>query len=383
MSDEKNEEPTDKKIEDARKKGQIAVSRDLARLATLVAVAETAFATEALWRDSLDGLFELGIVSIGRPFQGAMWDVLQAAGLLLLVVFCVCFLICIVVGVAAHWGQFGVLIAAESVTPKFDKLNPVNGFKQLLSKKKLIELLISVAKAGLIGWMVYSLTRSALPVIAQLSTGEPRDVYFAFITLLKSIFHSVVIICLCLGAVDFAMQKHFHKKELMMDMEEIKREYKESEGDPMVKGQRKQLARQWANEGPVARTEDANAVVVNPSHFAVAMFYDPAAGMVPQVIAKGRDATAQAMMARARLHGIPVIRHVWLARTLYAGCKPDMEVPRASYEAVAQVYAVVMELMQSGQGGTDVELESYGEAPPGMLALSAAEAAAQGERNAD
>jgi type III secretion protein U len=383
MSDEKNEEPTDKKVDDARNKGQIAVSRDLARLATLVAVAEAAFASEPLWRESLDGLFELGIASVGRPFQAAMWDALQAAGTLLFAVFCACFLVCSVVGVAAHWGQFGVLVAPEAVTPKFDKLNPVNGFKQLFSKKKLVELLIAVGKAALIGWTVYVLARSALPDIVQLSTGAPKDVYFAFIAVLKSIFHTVVIVCLGLAAIDFATQRYFHKKELMMDMEEIKREYKESEGDPMVKGQRKQLARQWANEAPVERTDDANALVVNPSHFAVAMFYDPEAGMVPQVLAKGRDATAQAMMARARLRGIPIIRHVWLARTLYASCKPDMEVPRTSYEAVAQVYAVVLELMRSGQQGGEVELESHGDAPPGMPGLSAAEAAARGERNAD
>ncbi|WP_082565144.1 type III secretion system export apparatus subunit SctU [Duganella sp. Root1480D1] len=383
MSEEKNEEPTDKKIEDARKKGQVASSRDLARLATLVAVAEAAFATEPLWRQSLDGLFELGIASVGRPFEATLWDMLQAAGTLLIATFCSFFLICIVAGVAAHWGQFGVLIAPEAVTPKFDKLNPVNGFKQLFSKKKLIELLIAVGKAALIGWTVYVLARGALPDIVQLSTGEPKDVYFAFITVLKSIFHSVIIVCLGLAVIDFATQKYFHKKELMMDMEEIKREYKESEGDPMVKGQRKQLARQWANEAPVARTDDANALVVNPSHFAVALFYDPEAGMVPQVLTKGRDATAQAMMARARLRGIPIIRHVWLARTLYAGCKPDMEVPRTSYEAVAQVYAVVLELQRMGQQGSEVELEAHGDPPAGMLGLSAEEAAAQGERNAD
>lgn len=383
MSEEKNEEPTDKKIDDARKKGQVASSRDLARLATLVAVAEAAFATEPLWRERLEGLFELGIASVGRPFEATLWDMLQSAGILLIVTFCSFFLICIVVGVAAHWGQFGVLIAPEAVTPKFDKLNPVNGFKQLFSKKKLVELLIAVGKAALIGWTVYVLARGAMPAIVQLSTGEPKDAYFGFIAVLKSIFHSVVIVCLGLAAVDFATQRYFHKKELMMDMEEIKREYKESEGDPMVKGQRKQLARQWANEAPVERTDDANALVVNPTHFAVALFYDPEAGMVPQVLAKGRDTTAQAMMARARLRGIPIIRHVWLARTLYAGCKPDMEVPRTSYEAVAQVYAVVLELQRMGQQGGEVELEAHGEPPPGMLGLSADEAAARGERDAN
>jgi type III secretion protein U len=362
MSDEKNEQPTDKKIEDARDKGQIAVSRDLARLVTLVAMAETAFATEPLWRESLESLMTFGVSSVGQPFEAALKEMVTSSVLLLLVVFCVCFIVCTVSGVAGHWGQFGVLVSAESLTPNFDKLNPVNGVKQLFSKKKLIELLITVGKAALIGWMVFLLARSALPDIVQLAVGEPKDVYRTFFQLIKSIFHTVVVICLCLGLVDFAVQKHFHRKELMMDMEEIKREYKESEGDPMVKGQRRQLARQWANEAPVARTEQANAVVVNPTHFAVAMFYDPAEAMVPLVLAKGKDATAQAMIERARALGIPVIRHVWLARALYATGKADTPVPKASYEAVAHVYAVVQELLETD--GREAELESLGE-PPG------------------
>jgi type III secretion protein U len=131
----------------------------------------------------------------------------------------------------------------------------------------------------------------------------------------------------------------------------------------MVKGQRKQLAREWANEAPAARTEQANAVVVNPTHFAVAMFYDPAEAMVPVVLAKGKDDIAQAMIQRAREFNIPVIRHVWLARTLYATSRQDSVIPKSSYEAVAQVYAVVNELVAMKDTGREVELESEGEPP--------------------
>ena len=370
MSDDKNEAPSDKKIEDAREKGQVPVSRDLARLVTLVAVAELAFATEPQWREALQSLMVLSIDSVGRPFRPAMQEMISGAGMLLMLVFAVFFVVCILCGVVGHWGQFGVLISVESVTPKLDKLNPINGFKQLFSKKKLVEILISIAKATLIGWIVYSLTRGALPAVVQLAGGEPKDGYHGFITLLRAIFHTVIVVCLVMAVVDFAMQKYFHTKELMMDMEELKREHKESEGDPMVKGQRKQLARQWANEAPAARTEDANAVVVNPTHFAVALFFDPSQAMVPQVLAKGRDETAHAMIARARELGIPVIRHVWLARTLFATCKPDMDVPRASYEAVAQVYAVVHEMMEMGAapGQREAELESHGVSPAGYFA---------------
>ena len=363
MSDEKSEEPTDKKIEDAKEKGQIAVSRDLARLATLVVVMETVLATESLWRGALFNIMNGGIEGVGQDFRTVMENQLTASLTLLAVFFVGAFIICPVVAVAAHWGQFGVLIATESLQPKFDKLNPVNGLKQLVSKKKLIELLITVGKAGLIAFLMYSAIRGQLANIVTLAGGEPKDIYEAFLTLIRSIFHMIAAVCLVLGAIDFAVQKYFHKKELMMDKEEIKREFKESEGDPMIKGQRKQLARQWANEAPAAKTEEANAVVVNPTHFAVAMFYDSAETMVPMVLAKGKDDVAQAMIRRAHECGIPVIRHVWLARTLYATCRDDTAVPRSSYQAVAQVYAVVHEMLASGDTQRVVELESLGEPP--------------------
>jgi type III secretion protein U len=366
VSDDKTEEPTQKKIDDAEEKGQVAVSRDLARLATLVVVAEMAFATQSLWRDAIFNMMNSSILGIGHNFRLEMGQIATTAGLFLLVIFCCFFVVCIVVGVAAHWGQFGILISTESIVPKFDKLNPVNGVTQLFSKKKLIELLVTVGKASLIGWIVYNLIRSHLPEMIALSGGEPEDVFHTFVELLRSIFHVIVVVCLCLGMIDFAVQKYFHKKDLMMDKEEIKREHKESEGDPMIKGKRKQLARQWANESPAAKTESANAVVVNPTHFAVAMYYDAEQVMVPQVLAKGKDEVAQAIIQRARECGIPVIRHVWLARTLYATCRDDTPVPTSSYEAVAQVYAVVHELTASGQAGLEVELESLGEPPSGM-----------------
>lgn len=364
MSDEKTEEPTDKKIEDARKKGQVAMSRDLARLAPLLVMAEIAFITEPQWRESIHSLMNFGIDSIGKPFSPAVGELLVGSGAVLLIVFAICFVVCIVLGIFSHWGQFGVLIAPEAATPKPDKLNPVNGFKGIFSKKKLFEVMNSMLKAMLIGYMVYILVYAELPNIVQLSGGGPKDAYYGFIEMLRTIFHILLAICLISSVADFAVQKHFHKKDLMMDMEEIKREFKESEGDPMVKGQRKQLAREWANEAPAARTEQANAVVVNPTHFAVAMFYDPKEAMVPVVLAKGKDEIAQAMIERARDFNIPVIRHVWLARTLYATCKPDTVVPRSSYEAVAMVYAVVNELVATKDYHRHVELENAGEPPP-------------------
>jgi type III secretion protein U len=364
MSDEKNEQPTDKKLSDAREKGQIAMSRDLARVAMLIAVSELALATEPYWHAALEKLFALSASQIGLPFEGAAATMLIAAGTLLLGVFGVFFVLCAVVAFAAHWGQFGVLIAPAALAPSIDKINPVNGVKQLFAKKKLGELLMALFKAGTLGVMIWAMVKAELPSILQMANGEPKDIYAGFIALLRLVLHPVAALCLVLALIDFALQKYFHIKSLKMDMEEIKREYKQSEGDPHVKQMRKGLARQWASEAPAARTAGANAVVVNPTHFAVALFYDAAQTPAPLLLAKGKDQVAREMISVARAHGIPVIRHVWLARTLYATGQADHFVPRASYESVANVYAVVEQLLAQGDSGREFELESRGEPPP-------------------
>lgn len=362
MSDDKNEKPTNKKIEDARKKGQVAVSRDLAHVVMLVSVMEMAFVTEPLWRQSILALINLPTTRIGQPFPAVMADMIHAAGTLLFLAFGVCFVVCIVMAMAAYWGQFGVLVAPEAVTPKLDKLDPVNGLKQLFTKKKLGELLMSLLKTVLVALIAFILIRDQLGTILQFAGGTPKDIYLGFFTLVKSFFHIVIGVFLVIAIIDFAMQKYFHIKSLNMDKEEIKREYRESEGDPMIKRTRKDLAKQLAMEGPTSSTQQANAVVVNPTHFAVAMLFDHTTP-VPVVLAKGKDEIAQAMITRAKECGIPVIRHVWLARTLYATCRANTVVPKSSYEAVAHVYAVVSELVSNSQTDRVVELENYGDPP--------------------
>lgn len=361
---EKNLPPSEKKLQDAREQGQVVMSRDLARLAMLVVVGEAAFASEPLWRGAIESLMTLSFKQIGKPFYHSMLEMVMSAGILIAAVFGACFLICSIVGVFSHWGQFGVLISTKVLEPKFDKLNPVNGVKQIFSLKKLGETLITLLKVILIGLISYFIIRSQLPDIVRLAAGEPKDALAGFITLMYTIFHVVCVVCLILGVIDYAMQRHFLIKSLMMNHQDMIQEYKESEGDPMVKGQRKQLAMELAMSGEAAQqTDGANAVVVNPTHFAVSMFYDGESAIVPRVCSKGKGVVARAIIARAQEKGIPVIRHVWLARTLYATGRVGRVIPKVSYEAVAHVYAVIEELRQLDQTDRVVELNSDGTPP--------------------
>ncbi|MES2743030.1 MAG: type III secretion system export apparatus subunit SctU [Pseudomonadota bacterium] len=365
---EKDHDPTQKRLDDARSKGQVVVSRDLARVVGLSAIGELAFATEQYCRESIHVLMNLSFGRIGQPFDAAVQEMSGAAGTLLITVFCVCLLVALVSAVAGFWGQFGVLIAPETVALNFDKLNPVNGVIGLFSIKKVVETVVALIKVVLIGTIVYVLIRDELPAIVSLAGGVPSGLYVNFTQMLHSVFRILLTLCLFLAAIDFALQSYFTNKSMKMSMEDIKREYKESEGDPMVKGQRKQLARELASQPAAEQTEQADAVVVNPTHFAVALRYDTSAMQVPMVLVKGKDEVAQAMIRRARERGIPVIRHVWLARTLYATAGAKSPVPKASYEAVAHVYAVLSELRDSVHSSDQVfELESSGLPPESHL----------------
>lgn len=366
MAENKNLEPTEHKKKKAREKGQVAQSQDVTRLINLVVVAELAFFLESKWRESIHSLMDFGFSVVGKPFIPSLNALLSGAALFVALVFFIFAILLPLVSTLSHWGQFGVLVAPQALTPKFEKLNPVSGLKQIFSMKKLTELFMTIAKVAAIALIVFLVNRSELNAILQLAEGTPKDSYAAFITLLRKTFHIALILCIVLALIDLAIQRHFHLKELRMDMEELRKEFKELEGDPLIKNKRKEIARELAGQDPVVATQEANAVVVNPTHFAVALFYDMDAEGVPLVVAKGRDRIAQAMIERARERRIPVIRHVWLARTLYASCKPNTFIPKSSYEAVAYVYAVIHYLAMNDQTEIEVELESEGQ-PPGAL----------------
>lgn len=359
---EKTEQPTDKKLEDSKQEGQVAVSKDLAKLAMLWVISEIAFATESMTRDRLNGMIELIMQRIGQDFNLTLLELTMSAGTLLISAFSILGAVGIVVAIASHWGQFGILISTKALTPKFDRVDPVQGAKNLFSKKKLMELLTNIVKALILGLIIYLEVKDQLPNIVALSGGTPGDSYNGFIQILHTALKISILVSLVFGVVDYAIQKKTHIKSLMMSMDDIKREYKESEGDPMVKGQRKQIARELAESGPVNKTNEADAVVVNPTHFAIALRYDVKQKPIPIMLAKGKHETAQAMIERAHELKIPVIRHVWLARTLYAIGKPNQIIPRASFEAVAHVYAVISELKDTASDRV-VELERFGDQP--------------------
>jgi type III secretion protein U len=358
---EKNIDPTPHRLRDAREKGQVPVSRDVASCVLLGLGMETAFALEGIGRQRLAGLFDLSLRATQSDFMTVFSGLVAASAWLLMLSFLIYAGIGVAAGILGYWGQFGVLFSATPLVPSIDKLNPINTIKNIFSKRKLMEVLMAIGKLVAIGLLSYVMIRSELPALVSLAGGNATHSHAAAVEMIRGLFHVLFGVSVCVALVDFFVQRQAHKKQLRMSMEEVIREYKENEGDPLIKGARKEFAFELLYSDPVTKTEQANAVVVNPTHFAVAMLFDPQTAPVPIVCAKGRDETARAMIQRAKERGIPVIRHVWLARTLYATAKEQRAIPRSLFDPVALLYSVVEQLKQEGEHYA--ELDGSGRPP--------------------
>ena len=364
MSGEKTLEPTQHKLEEARKKGQVPVSRDLAHCLTVGLGMELAFALEKITRKQLAELFDVALRGPKNNFDAIFSNLLIVSGTILLISMVVFAISNIVLSLFGYWGQFGVLFSSKPIAPDFNKLNPVSNVKNIISERKLMETLLAIGKLIVFGLVTYLITRSELPAMVTMAGGDPLMAYSASIEILQGLFRMLIGISIFLAVIDLFVQRRAHIKQNRMNFEEMFREYKEMEGDPWVKGERKALARSLANSDSVSKTEGANAVVVNPTHFAVAMLFDPKSKPVPVICAKGRDEVARAMIQRANDKGIPVIRHVWLARTLYATAKEGRPIPRPLFDPVALVYSVIEQMKE--QGGSYLELDSSEQPPRNM-----------------
>jgi type III secretion protein U len=225
----------------------------------------------------------------------------------------------------------------EKVKPDLKHLNPVEGVKKMFSPENLIEVVKSIVKAVLIISLFIVLARMHANDMFLLSTADPRRVGGLWwrISMVFIVWTLVFFLLLSLG--DAMLQQFNYIKKLRMSRRDIKQEYREDEGDPYIKQQRKQLHQEWAQQNMKAGVRRANVVVTNPTHLAVAIYYEKGETVVPIVTAKGEDEMARVIRETAQEEGIPMLRNVDLARALYAEVEMDDYVPRELFEAIAQV----------------------------------------------
>jgi flagellar biosynthetic protein FlhB len=350
MAGDKTEQPTQKRINEARKKGDVFKSRDLIQALLFMTAAVVLNAGGPSYvselRDLMKQFFQPEVMQGDIPLNamlgrmGYAWSkfLLLSAPLLGALV---------VAAVAANFLQVKALFAAEIIKPKFDKLNPMNGFKNIFfSAKTYIELAKNLIKFGVVFWLLYSTIKASFRDIVP-TAGLRLDQTAALAAhLMSRILYEVAAVFVVLGAADYMLEKKLHMKKMMMSKEEVKQEYKEQEGDPHVKHMRKHLFEQLMHESVAHNVPRATAVVANPTHFAVALRYDEATMQAPSVTAKGQDSMALRILDIAKQHHVPVIRNIGLAQSLF-DLEIGHEIPEDLYEAVAEVLNFVYQLAAS------------------------------------
>ncbi|MGY2315891.1 type III secretion system export apparatus subunit SctU [Pseudomonas sp. SDO5522_S412] len=348
MSDsgEKKHAATPKKLRDQRQKGQVAQSQDVGKLLVLTALSEIALFTAETSMQRFQQLLVMPMSRFGQPFVRALEEVLTE-GLIVFFSFALLMAgLAIAVKLISGWIQFGFLFAPESLKLNFSRLNPISQVKQMFSAKSVTNLLMGLAKALLLALILYVVISPSLGALINLATSDLQSYILALIILFRHLLHACLGLLLVLALIDMALQKHFFAKSMRMTQVEVVKEYKDMEGDPHVKGQRRALAQQLAQEEPkvkLPKLEEADMLVVNPTHFAVALYYRPGKTPLPLLVDKGTDAEARKLIDRAKAADVPVIQCVWLARTLYEK-KLGANIPRETLQAVAFLYRTLREL---------------------------------------
>ncbi|WP_033540680.1 flagellar biosynthesis protein FlhB [Shewanella sp. ECSMB14101] len=352
-SQEKTEEATPRRREQAREKGQVARSKELGTSAVLMSAAVGfAIVGPSLGQSLMVVMSNLFTMDRSEIFDtNSMLNIWQMvlselaipmASFVLFLAF-VAFLGNVVLG--------GITFSVKAFMPKGSKMNPVSGFKRMFGVQALVELTKGIAKFSVVAIMAYLLLSYYFVDILTLSQGHlPGNVYNA-LDLLVWMF---IILCsstVIIVVIDVPFQIWNHNKQLKMTKQEIKDEYKDTEGQPEMKGRVRQMQREMAQRRMMADVPNADVIIVNPEHYAVAVKYDVTKAAAPYVLAKGVDDVAFRIREIAREHDVAIVSAPPLARAIYHTTKIDQEIPEGLFTAVAQVLAYVFQLRQYQQKG--------------------------------
>ncbi len=347
---EKTEAPTQRRIDEARQKGNLPLSRDVS--AALVLGATTGFlallgghvlssSSSALWPlvESPDA-FQLGsaenvmylLSDLGIAFA---W----IAGPLMAVL--------LVMPVISQALQNGLIFSAEKLQPKLERISPIAGFKRLVSIQALVEFIKGVLKLSAVGIAAYVAVRPNLSAIMSTSSADMAVTGRLLGKMTVDVLIYVCVVLVCIAALDFGWQRYSWWRNLFMTRNDLKEEMRQSEGNPEIKARIRAIRRQRARRRMMAAVPQATVVITNPTHFAVALSYERTTMRAPKCVAKGQDAVALKIREVAEANKVPVIENKLLARALFAAVDVEEDVPPEHYKAVAEVISYVFTLQRA------------------------------------
>lgn len=345
MSD-KTEEPTPKKKKDARKQGNIAKSAEVNKAMTFIAILVVIYMMSGSIISELQGFIvnilsgDFSMTMNDNTIKILMFKVMMSFMKIVLPIS----LIIMVFGILGSLIQTGLFFSMESLKPKFSKLNPLTGLKNMFSMKAIVNLIKSMVVICIMIYLGYSFMSKNFEGIIK-----SGDIYLPYmfnivLDLIKSILTSITLAVAVVAVLDYGYEKFSHKKGLKMTKQEVKEEYKQMEGDPHIKGKIKQKQRQMANQRMMQAVPSSTVIVTNPTHISIAIRYEQGKDTTPIVVAKGADEVAFRIREIAKSHEIPIIENVPLARLIYKEVDIDQEIPEEMYKAVAEVLVAVYKI---------------------------------------
>lgn len=336
MSSEKTEEPTSKKLREARKKGQVPKSKELATAAVILAAGGALLVSGDNIVTSLRSLLHLSFRAAAGELSaspGAMLEAGLAYGVDAALPVVVA---AMVAGTMATFLQVGPLLSTEAVAPKLERLDFIKGIKNLFTKKQMVEFAKTLAKMLIVGLVAFTVLRDSVRGIVGLAGRDAAATLSGTGAMVAPLLFRVGGAVLAIGVLDVFFQRWQHHQDQKMTKDEVKREHKDAEGDPQTRQERDRLRREIVEHDSVERVRDADVLVVNPTHLAIALRYDEDAADAPLVVAKGQEHLAERMRRAALESGVPIMRDVPLARSLFELDRGE-EIPESLYEAVAAV----------------------------------------------
>lgn len=346
MSGEKTEQPSHKRLKESREKGDVAHSKDFTQTLLILALFGYMIGNAPGLIESFGRLMLIPSELTGMPFEVALKTAIDAAlkeGVALMLPF---LLIVLGIGMFGEFLQVGIVLAFKKIMPSAQKINILANLKNTFSKKNLMEFLKSIAKIAFLTVLVTQVVRDALPELMSVPHSGLAGLQTGVGGMVRTLIVNVAVAYTIIALADFTWQRLQHRKQLMMSKEEIKQEFKEAEGDPHIKSKRKHLHQEMVMQGAVNSARKASVVVTNPTHLAIALYYDPDETPLPLVLAKGEGTLAQEMMKAAREAGVPVMQNIPLARALMADAHLDQYIPSELIEPVAEVLRLVRKLAE-------------------------------------
>jgi len=358
---ERTEDATPKRLQQAREKGQVARSKELASVSVLVvgSIALMWFGDDlarALY-SVMGRLFDLSREEVFD--QTKLFDIALGSLTALILPLLMILVVLFVAALAGAAGLGGISFSAEAAMPKLSKMNPLSGLKRMVGMQSWVELIKSILKVSLVSGMAFYLINAAKEDLFQLSLDVfPQNIFHALDILLNFILLISCSLLIVVG-IDIPFQIWQHANQLKMTKQEIKDEYKETEGKPEVKGRIRMLQREAAQRRMMAEVPQADVIVTNPEHFSVALRYNQSTDRAPVVVAKGVDHMAMKIREVAREHDIYIVPAPPLARALYHSTELEQQIPDGLFTAVAQILAYVFQLKQyRKRGGQRPNLKS-------------------------